>query len=402
MTKQRRTWSKLIEEHGVRVRIYERPSSSWLWYSITRSGKKHRKSLKTSDRKLAEERARAIARSVAELELTGAPLETLSIGQLAKLYLHHRGPLLSDRRRRFMEVTLGLFRAHLGDAFRITDFGQHQVDRFTDARRGGRLTPEGSPVENPAPDTVQNEFQALSNVCNWAYGFRVDGRPLLAFNPVRGLRLPKEENPSRPVATLERYQALLSVADQVDDLGRVRCLLVLAWETGRRISSLIQLRASDLLFTPEHVRRALAEEGQDESWADHWPQAIRWRAVADKQGFLSFSPMTDEARRALETYSRVRPVVGEAWLFPRHEKRADEHMTRRLADYRLSKAERLAGFPRQKRGGWHPFRRAWATRRKHLPVQDVMAAGGWRDINALQRAYQAADPETVRRVMELG
>ena len=58
--------------------------------------------------------------------------------------------------------------------------------------------------------------------------------------------------------------------------------------------------------------------------------------------------------------------------------------------------------PRQKRGGWHAFRRAWASRRKHLLVQDVMVAGGWRDINALQRAYQAADPETVRRVMELG
>ena len=31
-----------------------------------------------------------------------------------------------------------------------------------------------------------------------------------------------------------------------------------------------------------------------------------------------------------------------------------------------------------------------------------MAAGGWRDITALQKAYQAADPETVRRVVELG
>ena len=85
-----------------------------------------------------------------------------------------------------------------------------------------------------------------------------------------------------------------------------------------------------------------------------------------------------------------------------HEKRPGEPMTRRLANVRLNKSERLAELPHQKRGGWHAFRRAWATRRKHLPVQDVMAAGGWRDINALQKAYQAADPETVRRVMELG
>ena len=46
------------------------------------------------------------------------------------------------------------------------------------------------------------------------------------------------------------------------------------------------------------------------------------------------------------------------------------------------------------RWGWHGFRRAWATRRKVLPVQEVMRAGGWRDVKALQTAYQSADPET--------
>jgi hypothetical protein len=27
-------------------------------------------------------------------------------------------------------------------------------------------------------------------------------------------------------------------------------------------------------------------------------------------------------------------------------------------------------------GGWHPFRRGWATSRKYLPDVDVAAAGG--------------------------
>ncbi|HAD75073.1 MAG TPA: hypothetical protein DCG16_04775 [Gemmatimonadetes bacterium] len=53
------------------------------------------------------------------------------------------------------------------------------------------------------------------------------------------------------------------------------------------------------------------------------------------------------------------------------------------------------------RWGWHGFRRAWATRRKVLPVQDVMRAGGGRDVKALQTAYQSADPETVRRVLDM-
>tara|TARA_B100001179_G_C18404736_1_gene323273 strand:- start:110 stop:301 length:192 start_codon:yes stop_codon:yes gene_type:complete len=53
------------------------------------------------------------------------------------------------------------------------------------------------------------------------------------------------------------------------------------------------------------------------------------------------------------------------------------------------------------RWGWHGFRRAWATGRKVLPVQDVMREGGWRDVKALQTAYQSADPETVRRVLDM-
>ena len=63
-------WSKNFEEAGVRIRVYERPGSSSIWYSVTRNGKKHRKSLKTSDRKLAEERAQALSANVRETRST--------------------------------------------------------------------------------------------------------------------------------------------------------------------------------------------------------------------------------------------------------------------------------------------------------------------------------------------
>lgn len=401
---RKKRWSKMVEEHGVRIRIYERPDSAVLWYSVVTDGKKVRRSLKTPDRQLAKERAQEIAREVAEVQLTGGVIPgSITLGRLRKLYLHHRGPMLSDRRRRGVGSTLQLLESFLGGNFKVTDFGQHQVDGFVSARAHGRLIlNDYRASSSPAPDTIRNDLEAFSNVCNWACGFRMEGRPLLGFNPLRGLQLPREENPARPLATEDRYQRLLKVSEEADPTGRLRCLLVLAWETGRRLSSLVRLRASDILLTPEQLRAALAEEGQDESWADHWPQAIRWRAEADKQGFLSFSPLTAAAQEALERYGRRHPVVGGGWLFPRDERHFDEHITRRVAAYRLRAAEGLAELPHQKRGGWHGFRRAWATRRKHLPVQDVMAAGGWRDINALQRAYQAADPETVRRVMELG
>ncbi len=176
-------------------------------------------------------------------------------------------------------------------------------------------------------------------------------------------------------------------------------LLVLAWETGRRINAVLHLRASDVLLTTDRVRRVLAEEGQDEGLAEDWPQAIRWRAEWDKCGYLDVAPISSAARTALEVYLKRQPKLGNAFIFPANRDKG-KALDKLMAAYYLTKAERLAGLPPMKRGGWHSFRRGWAQRRKHLPVQDVMAAGGWRDVKALQSAYQVADPKTTMRVVE--
>ncbi len=63
------------------------------------------------------------------------------------------------------------------------------------------------------------------------------------------------------------------------------------------------------------------------------------------------------------------------------------------------KAEALAGVKKQDGSLWHAYRRGWATARKHLPVQDVMAAGGWAELTTLQTSYQQPDHETMYRVV---
>jgi hypothetical protein len=47
----------------------------------------------------------------------------------------------------------------------------------------------------------------------------------------------------------------------------------------------------------------------------------------------------------------------------------------------------------------HAYRRAWATARKHLPVTDVAAAGGWRSTATIQRCYQQPDEGTILAVV---
>ncbi len=71
---------------------------------------------------------------------------------------------------------------------------------------------------------------------NWGMRAVVGGRPLVAHNPLKGYRLPKERNSNRPVITEAQYQPLLSAAGQVD--WRMRLMLILANETGHRLGAI--------------------------------------------------------------------------------------------------------------------------------------------------------------------
>jgi hypothetical protein len=48
---------------------------------------------------------------------------------------------------------------------------------------------------------------------------------------------------------------------------------------------------------------------------------------------------------------------------------------------------------------FHAYRRAWATARKHLPLKDVAAAGGWKSTETLLRCYTQTDEETILAVV---
>jgi len=399
---RRRSWSLIVEEMGQQVRVYERSPGSVLYRSVTIDGRKDRKSLGHRDRKLAEQQARALARELAELQLKGhAPGAPVTLGQLRKLYLHHRGPLLKPERLGNVSRTLDLWTDHLGAGFPVEDISQHHFDTYRHARETGNLMApdQRRAKEGVGAGSIRNELGILSTVCRWATAFRVNGRPLLNSNPTTGIKPPQEKNPTRPRMSEDRYQALLEVANDVDPSGGLYTLLELAWHTGRRINAMLHLRASDVLTTPEAMRPILASCGHDEADADHWPAALHWRPEYDKKGYRDVSPISEKMRDTLVAYIQRRGVIGEGWLFTMAAD-PSRPMTKHAARYWLRKAETAAGLPRVKRLGWHGFRRAWATRRKNLPLADVMRAGGWRDVTALQSAYSQSDARTTLKVVE--
>lgn len=62
-------------------------------------------------------------------------------------------------------------------------------------------------------------------------------------------------------------------------------------------------------------------------------------------------------------------------------------------------AEKKAELPKLDGALWHAHRRGWATSRKHMPVSDVAAVGGWKDIGTLLKCYTQADSDTMLAVM---
>ena len=65
----------------------------------------------------------------------------------------------------------------------------------------------------------------------------------------------------------------------------------------------------------------------------------------------------------------------------------------------LLQAERDAGLPKLVGGVWHPYRRKWAMERKHWPMRDVAAVGGWKSLRSLLECYGQADRDTMRAVV---
>jgi hypothetical protein len=89
--------------------------------------------------------------------------------------------------------------------------------------------------------------------------------------------------------------------------------------------------------------------------------------------------------------------VGDAWVFPQVTK--DRPWHRSIFDQLLREAERKAGIAKLQSGLWHPYRRKWATERRHLPAVDVMRAGGWTDRITMETCYRQATEAGVLAAM---
>ena len=378
MANRKRCSSTVGTHRGTRVRVYERTAGGTLYCAVWVPGRGvSRRSLGHTDRKRALSEAAELATLRARGEIEPKP-SPLSLDALLARYLaqasHARdGSLKTEHYRRDCAKRARYLVEWFGAQCEAAKLTPDRMQAYVRARRAGEVS--GRPVRTRS---VQSDLVFLKSVLHWATGVFEEGLPLLERNPLAGFSPPRERDPRRPLIDGAAVNALLGVAEIVSP--QLPLLIVLMDTTGRRLSSVLGLRWDDFDF----------ERGR-----------IRWRAELDKTRRASEAPIPKAALGPLLALRRARAAIGASLVFPHPKRsRAGQPVTRHLASYWLTRAFELAGVPKPDGSLWHAFRRRWATTRKHLPLKDVAAAGGWHDLTTLLTCYQQPDEETLREVVD--
>ena len=360
-----------------RVRVFPDPKTGLYQIEWRENGRRLTRSLKHRDWARAKRQADEFAAGFAEPELNGrrkAEPEPLTLGTLFDIYGEEVTPTKGERARRSDRVATRMFLRFFGGDRDPATLSQRDWDRFIRERRAGRIGPSRRPVSDR---TIEWDLTFLIAVLNWAERSRDErGRLLLDRNPLKGLRKPREKNPTRVVLDDEEYRALLRVSQRVN--WRFRVALVLAHETGHRIGAVRQLRWSDI---------------------DLEAGVVRWRARHEKTGYEHTTPLTAEALAALEEARRMNRGTGDAPLLPA-QKDPSVWVSRSLARDWWVRAEEMAGLEPKRGRGWHSLRRKFATDLMDLPLKVLCELGGWKNAHTVLRCYQKADAGQLRKALE--
>ena len=377
-----KTWSYSVGERGRnRVRAREDYPGSVLYLTFSERAPGHDRPKKRSlslghrDKEKAKRAADALAAKFGETGEVPSPEPTL--GELFDIYLGEVTPTKGESKQGHDQRAARLFLEALGPRFKANALSRREWDRFIHQRRRGIISPPGGGGRKAGNRVIAYDLKFLVSVLNWATTAG-DGRggKLLETNPVKGLKMPREESPKRVRLEEVEYLALLSTAGKVD--WRCELALVLAHETGARIGSIRKLKWTDIELQS---------------------QEIHWRKENDKIGFERTTPLTPEAVEALRKARRVHPTVGGTWVFPAPRDPSKPCRSDLMTKW-WNRAVKQAGLPPKERRGWHSLRRKFATDLKDAATVDLLKLGGWKSVQTLMKCYQGADKSSMRAALD--
>ena len=360
-----------------RVRVFPDPKTGMYQIEWRENGRRLTRSLRHRDWKRAKRQADEFAAGFAKPEPNGrkdAEPEPLTLGTLFDIYREEVTPTKAESSQRSDRAATRMFLQFFGRDRKPSTLSQRDWDRFIRARRAGRVGPSGKPVSGR---TIEHDLKFLIAVFNWAARSKDErGRLLLDRNPLKGLKMPTEKNPTRVVLSEREYQAMLGVSRRVG--WRFRVALVLAHETGHRIGAIRHLRWTDI---------------------DLAGGVIRWRAEHEKTGYEHCTPVTAEALAALEEARARSSGLEDTPVLPA-PRDASKCAGRTLVRAWWYKAQKLAALEPKRGRGWHSLRRKFASDLMDLPLKVLCELGGWKTAKTVLQCYQRADEGQLRKALE--
>ena len=386
MTKANQSWSYSAGERGRnRVRAYEDRARGTIFLEFyetqpgTGTVRRVRVSAGHCDRTAAKRKADELAAAFSRPERPQFRQATLEV--LFDMYLREVTPTKGVSKRAHDVRTAEMFRQFFGSTRKAATLNRRDWDRFIHERRRGVIRHPGQAASSNAHVVVRDrqvayDLKFLISVLNWAtLAADERGTPLLERNPFKGLPLPKEESPRRPLLSQEQYTSLLRIAGAVDP--QFELALVLAHETGHRIGAVRKLRWADIDL---HTNR------------------IRWRAENDKIGLEHDPPLSNSAVEALQRARSASAAIGDALLFPSKDDERRE-VDRHVVQDWWRRGAKLAGISAP-RLGWHSLRRKFVNELKaDTPIADLCYLGGWKSPITVMTVYMQPDAETMRTAL---
>ncbi len=361
-------WNYLCGEKGAnRVRVFVHPTGK-LFAEYRRDGHKVRQSLGHSDRERAKQEAEELAVALRQPERR----EAVSLGQLFDSYETHVSCTKSRGCRYHDRSTIERFRRVFGASRRAANLTFRDAARYeVERRREGSQRRQRASADKPLPPlssrTIAYDLRLLKSVLIWGVG-----AGLLDHNPLTGYKVEDGGTPRRPVFTETQYRALLEVAEFYP--WQFGCLLLLAHESGHRLSAILSLQWRDVDLTRDRVT---------------------WRGEADKMGYEHVTPLTAAARQALDNARHHAPGVGEAPVLPGVTNPAKPIGAYLARDW-MQRAQVRAGLTLESGRGWHAFRRNFASELRHVGLRDLMDLGGWKDPTTVVKCYQRPSEDAMR------
>ena len=413
------TWSCSLIANGKTLRIQQRKPGAT--FERVYGNPESWGSLQTTDKGEAEERGKAFLRALVLAQAEAPMPDTystlmpatppdpnpggLTLGDLWSRYSEsaqfakNKPHTQEGDRSRIRALLAGLGENQLIarlDGERMTQYlldraqGKIAYERPAATAAGGVKTHQAKAVGKRSQEA---DVRLLTTMINWGLNTcGADGRYLLDVKPMRGFKPPREASAERPVATHERYvatmQSLYELAVEATDPKTrrlwlsIRFALMLVTFTGRRVSAVLRMRWSDV----------------NVSDGKFMENALRFRRENDKKGKDRYIPFVEQLEAIFEEAKRELGGNADDLIFGQLNDR-----TKALAPdgirKRLLEAEARANQPKLKRGLWHPYRRKWVSERRHLPVKDVMEAGGWDDYQTFLNCYTITTPATLAAVL---